>query len=85
MTLPSQVFLIMLTCMLYSLIACIYYLIRSSVDIKPNFVEKLVIPIRSSAETTIAMKTGVLKRRHRDEIINSLSTLILVHTSHPYP
>lgn len=31
------------------------------------------------------MKTGILKRRHRDEIINSLSTLMLVHTSHPTP
>ena len=31
------------------------------------------------------MKTGILKRRHRDEIINSLSTLILIYTSRCTP
>lgn len=67
----------------------ILFLITSSADVKHNFdkshAEKLVIPTRSSAEKATAVKTGVLKRRHRDEIINSLSTLILVHTSCPNP
>jgi hypothetical protein len=60
-----------------------------NVDIKPNFdasyAEKLVIPTRFSMETSTAIETGLLKRKHRDEIVNSLSTLMLVHTSHPTP
>ena len=44
-----------------------------------------MIPSRFSAETSTAIKIGILKRKHRDKIINSLSTLMLVHTSHPTP
>ena len=46
---------------------------------------KFAIPARFSAETTSAIKTGILSKRARDEIIQSLSTLMLVHTSKPSP
>ena len=44
---------------------------------------KLAIPSRFSVETNTALTSGVLTRKARDEIVNSLSTLILVHTMHP--
>lgn len=45
----------------------------------------LVIPTRFSAETTACVKSGKLSKKARDEIINSLSTMMLVHTSRPSP
>lgn len=54
-------------------------------DYDKSYAENLTIPTRFSAETTTAIKTGVLKKKHRDEIISSLSTLMLVHTSRPTP
>ena len=50
-----------------------------------SYAGKLIIPTRFSSETTTAIKSGILKRRHRAEIVNSLSTLMLVHTSRPTP
>ena len=63
----------------------LFLVLTSNLTSKSHMQKKLIIPTRFSAETTTAMKTGILKRRHRDEIINSLSTLMLVHTSHPTP
>ena len=50
-----------------------------------SYAEKLAIPTRFSAETTACIKSGVLTKRSRDEIVNSLATLMLVHTSRPTP
>ena len=48
-----------------------------------DWAEKLVIPSRFSVGTSAALKSGVPTRKARDEIVNSLSTLILVHTIRP--
>lgn len=50
-----------------------------------DWAEKLAIPTRFSAATNKMMETGVLKKKARIEIISSLSTLMLVHTSRPTP
>ena len=44
-----------------------------------------MIPSRFSAETNALLKTGMPTRRSRDEIVNALATLILVHTIRPTP
>ena len=50
-----------------------------------NWAEKLVVPTRFSSNTMTAMKEGVLTSKARDEIMTSLSTLIMVHTMRPTP
>ena len=44
---------------------------------------KISIPSRFSVETNTALTSGVLTSKARDEIVKSLSTLMLVHTMHP--
>ena len=48
-----------------------------------DWAEQIVIPSRFSAETTSILESGVLKPKARDEIVNTLSTLIVVHTIKP--
>ena len=48
-----------------------------------DWVEALVIPKRFSTETTAAIKSGKLNNKARDEVINSLATLMMVHTIKP--
>ena len=48
-----------------------------------NWAEKLAIPKRFSVVTNEAMKSGVLTPKVRDEIVQSMSTLIMVHTIRP--
>ena len=62
-----------------------YYREEESEQLDTQFAEKLVIPSRFLVETTQAVKTGVLTQKARDEIISSLTTLILVHTKRPTP
>ena len=50
-----------------------------------DWAEQLSIPTRFSSDTTAAIKSGILSKRARDEIIQSLSTLILVYTNRPSP
>ena len=45
--------------------------------------EKLMIPRRFSVVTNEAMKSGVLTPKAWDEIVNSMATLIMVHTIWP--
>lgn len=54
---------------------------------EPNidWADKLVLPTRFSTPTTEAIKTGVLTKSVRVEIVDSLSTLMLIHTSRPTP
>jgi len=42
-----------------------------------------VIPKRFSTETTTAIKSGKLNNKVRDEVINSLATLMMVNTINP--
>ena len=49
------------------------------------YAENLVMPKRFSAETTTCVKSGILTKKASDEIVNSLATLMLVHTSRPSP
>ena len=48
-----------------------------------DWAQKLVIPFWFSAETNALLKTGMPTRRSRDEVVNALATLILVHTIRP--
>ena len=50
-----------------------------------NWAEQLTIPKRFSTATNKAIKTGMLSSKAQDEIIHSLSTLIMVHTVKPSP
>ena len=50
-----------------------------------DWAKKIVIPTRFSRETSAGLESGRITRKARDEIINSLSTLILVYTIHPMP
>ena len=50
-----------------------------------NWAGKLNMPKRFSTETMTAIKSGILNNRVRDEIVNSLSTLMMVHTVKPTP
>lgn len=50
-----------------------------------SWAEKLIIPRRFSVVTNEAMKSGVLTPRARDEIVNSMATLMMVHTIRPTP
>lgn len=43
------------------------------------------MPVRFSAGTNEVVKTGILPKKARVEIVNSLATLMLVHTSRPSP
>ena len=57
-------------------------------DVPPDdkdWAYKLTIPTRFSTRTMKAVQTGVLTPSARVEITNSLSTLILVHTTRPKP
>lgn len=44
-----------------------------------------MIPKRFSTETTTAIKSGKLNNKVRDEVINSLATLMMVYTIKPTP
>ena len=73
-----------LNCKLFFFNHCsLLVLFRTEFD--KSYAEKLAIPTRFSAETTACIKSGVLTKRSRDEIVNSLATLMLVHTSRPTP
>ena len=48
-----------------------------------DWAKQVSIPTRFSAETTSALKNKVTTQKARDEIINALAALILVHTLHP--
>ena len=48
-----------------------------------DWAEHLTLPARFSKETTEAIECGVLTRKARVEIHNSIATLMLVHTSRP--
>ena len=50
-----------------------------------DWADTLVLPTRFSARTTTAIETGVLTRSSRIEIVDSLATLMLLHTSRPTP
>ena len=50
-----------------------------------DWAEGLVIPTRFSTPTTKAIETGILTKSARVEIVHSLSTLMLMHTSRPMP
>ena len=50
-----------------------------------DWAKKIVVPTRFSRETSAGLESGRITRKARDEIINSLSTLILVYTIHPMP
>ena len=56
---------------------------ESSKATQVDWAEKIIIPTRFSAETSAALQSGVLFQKARDEIVNSLSTLILVHNIRP--
>ena len=49
------------------------------------WVDVLVLPTRFSTATTMTIETGVLTKNARVEIVDSLATLILTHTSWPTP
>lgn len=54
-------------------------------SVESNWAETMAIPTRFSGETTSSIDSGVLSKRSRDEIVQSLSTHILVHTNRPLP
>lgn len=58
-----------------------YQLYRTSTQV--DWAKNITIPTRFSRETTNAIDSGRITRKARDEIVNSLSTLVLVHTMHP--
>ena len=64
-----------------------YILSCRSIDKKPdhNWAETLALPVRFSATTNKVLETGILTKKARVEIITSLSTLMLVHSSRPTP
>lgn len=45
----------------------------------------MALPVRFSSATSKAIETGILTKNSRVEIVHSLSTLILMHTSRPTP
>ena len=75
-------------------LACLWFaavlLDVSSIPLSPrseepplNWAEHLTNPSRFSKETSGAIVSGVLTKRARVEIHNSIATLMLVHTSRP--
>ena len=54
-------------------------------EVVDDWAERFTIPTRFSAETLTAIKSGIPTNRARNEIVNSLATLILVHTNRPTP
>lgn len=48
-----------------------------------DWAEVLVLPSRFSTATTVAIETGVLTKSARNEIVDSLATLMLTYTSRP--
>ncbi len=54
-------------------------------EFEKSYAGKVTIPTRFSTETAACVKSGVLTKKARDEIVNSLATLMLVHTSRPSP
>jgi len=60
----------------------IYYCIHSK-TCPADWVDKIQIPTRFSLETTETLRLGVPTKKARDEIVNSLSTLIMVYTMNP--
>lgn len=56
-----------------------------NVKTKPgeDWAQKLDIPSRFSVTTTAALKSGTPTGRARDDIVDSLATVMMVHTMHP--
>ena len=52
---------------------------------KLDWANDMALPVRFSSLTTKAIETGILTKSARVEIVHSLSTLILMHTSRPTP
>jgi hypothetical protein len=52
---------------------------------KLDWAEGLALPTRFSTPTTKAIETGVLTKSARVEIVHSVATLMLMHTSRPTP
>ena len=52
---------------------------------KLDWANDMALPVRFSIPTTKAIETGILTKSARVEIVHSLSTLILMHTSRPTP
>ena len=50
-----------------------------------DWAQQLIIPKRFSGKTTEAMKTGVMTKGARSEIMSALATLIMVYTIRPTP
>ena len=50
-----------------------------------DWADRLVLPTRFSTPTTKAMESGVLTKKARIEIVDSLATFMLIHTSRPTP
>lgn len=48
-----------------------------------GWAEKLAIPSRFSAKTTAALESGTPTGKARDDIINALATVTMVHTMNP--
>ena len=58
-------------------------LISSCNNSTSDWTKKLVIPTRFSNPTMKCIETGILSSHARDEIINSLSTCIMLYTTTP--
>ena len=52
---------------------------------KLDWADRLVLPTRFSTPTTKAIESGVLTKNSRVEIVDSLATFMLIHTSRPTP
>lgn len=57
--------------------------LQASLPPQADWASKITIPSRFSKETNTSLASGVITRKARDEIVNSLSTLMLIHTMHP--
>ena len=62
------------------------YLIRRIIVIAlSDWTNSLTVPTRFSVSTSKAIKCNTLTSKSRDEIVNAVSTCILIHTLNPSP
>ena len=65
------------------LVHSLYSLIFRVSEPELNWAKHLTLPARFSKETTSAIESGLLTRKARVEVHNSVATLMLVYTSRP--
>ena len=74
-------------CATHTIVFTVYTLSFRVVKSEPDvdWAEHLTFPARFSADTLAGIESGIPTQRARNEIIDSLATLMLVHTRRPIP